>query len=44
MSDIISEVDVIEGVNFVNLIILSRTDAGVANLVQSPNEIPSLRS
>jgi len=41
MSDIISAVDAIEGVNFVNLTILSQTDTGVANLVMSKNEIPS---
>jgi len=42
MSDLVSAVDAIEGVRYVNLTILSRDATGVGNVIIAQNEIPQL--
>jgi len=42
MSDLVSAVDAIEGVRYVNLTVLSRDATGVGNVIIAQNEIPQL--
>ena len=42
MSDLVSAVDAIEGVRYVNLTVLSRDTTGVGNVIIAANEIPQL--
>ncbi len=42
MSDLVSAVDAVEGVRYVNLTILSRDATGVGNVIIAQNEIPQL--
>jgi len=42
MSDLVSSIDAIEGVRYVNLTVLSRDVAGVGNVIIAQNEIPQL--
>jgi hypothetical protein len=42
MSDLVSAVDDIEGVRYVNLTVLSRDATGVGNVIIAANEIPQL--
>ena len=42
MSDLVSAVDAIEGVRYVNLTVLSRDATGVGNVIIAANEIPAL--
>ena len=42
MSDLVSSVDAIEGVRYVNLTILSRDVTAVGNVIIAQNEIPQL--
>jgi len=42
MSDLVSSVDAIEGVRYVNLTLLTRDVTGVSNVIIAANEVPQL--